>query len=336
MDTFRSRDLRVIPQFDVSHTSSPESTPNYTKWRARILIVSSSNWAPGWQRWRVQRPIGAREASPQWWQLSRLQAATIPFGQWEKPNTIEILSRTTFLQVNWMRSPAREAIMDATRGWQRRLSWLMDPTLSTRQIEYHSYKSIERDHQSENLQSMTGSYPWIGNTENRRRSQQTIARQRIVYTYSSSNLEEARRTVKTTKAIGLIPTIQIPGNQNRSSPIAEPVEAAVPTIISAVALKGSLRKPKGKLAMHSLRQRRPHNLICNLGWDTSAPNRLKIKSHAGRSGSDVKPISMWHTETWFGAYHPWSPCMKYTQQHVASQSTNRLRCNEHLYIPEPT
>jgi len=183
---------------------------------------------------------------------------------------------------------------------------------------------------------MTRSYPWIGNTENRRRSHQTIVSQRIVYTHSSSNLEEARRTAKTTQAIGLIPTIPIPGIHNRSSPIAKPVEAAVPTIISAVALKGSLRKPKGKPAMHSLWQRTPQNLICNLGWDTTAPNRLKIRCHSGRSGSDVKPISMWQTETWFGAYHPWSPCMKYTRQHAVSQSTNRLRCNEHLYIAEPT
>jgi len=54
--------------------------------------------------------------------------------------------------------------------------------------------------------------------------------------------------------------------------------------------QGSLRKPKGKPATHSLRQRRPQNL----------------------------------------------PCMKYTWQHAASQSTNRLRCNEHLHITEPT
>jgi len=31
MDTFRSRDSRVVPLFDLSHTSSPESTPNCTK-----------------------------------------------------------------------------------------------------------------------------------------------------------------------------------------------------------------------------------------------------------------------------------------------------------------
>jgi len=46
------------------------------------------------------------------------------------------------------------------------------------------------------------------------------------------------------------------------------------------------------------------SLICNLGRDTTAPNRLKIKSYSGRSGSDVKPIPMRHRETGFGAYHP--------------------------------
>jgi len=59
---------------------------------------------------------------------------------------------------------------------------LFDPAnernrIRSREIEHHSYKSIERDHQSENLQWMTRSYPWIGNTENRRRSRETIASQ---------------------------------------------------------------------------------------------------------------------------------------------------------------
>jgi hypothetical protein len=89
--------------------------------------------------------------------------------------------------------------------------------------------------------------------------------------------------------IAIILTIPIPGIQNRSSPIS-PAEAAVPTIDSAVAFKGSLRKPNGQPATHSLWQRRPQNL----------------------------------------------PCNKYTWQHAASQNTNRLRCNEHLHIAEPT
>jgi len=50
-----------------------------------------------------------------WRQLSQLQAATIRSGQWAKPNTIEILSRTSFLPVHWVRSAAREATMDETR-----------------------------------------------------------------------------------------------------------------------------------------------------------------------------------------------------------------------------
>jgi hypothetical protein len=78
------------------------------------------------------------------------------------------------------------------------------------------------------------------------------------------------------------------------------------------------------------------SLICNLGRDTTALNHHKIKSHSGRSGSDVKPIPMRHRETGFGAYCPWSPCTKPTLWHAASRSTNRLWCNEHLYITEPT
>jgi len=92
---------------------------------------------------------------------------------------------------------------DASRPWWR-LWQVQDSTLPTREIEYHSHKPMERDHQSGNLQSMTRSYRWISNTENRRRSQQTIANRRIVCTYSSSNLEEAWRTANTTNAIGRV------------------------------------------------------------------------------------------------------------------------------------
>jgi len=43
-----------------------------------------------------------------WRQLSRLEAVIIRFGQWQKPNTIEILSRTPFLNVNWAWSSVGE------------------------------------------------------------------------------------------------------------------------------------------------------------------------------------------------------------------------------------
>jgi len=46
------------------------------------------------------------------------------------------------------------------------------------------------------------------------------------------------------------------------------------------------------------------SLNCNLGRDTTAPNRPKIKSHSGGSGSYVKPIHMRHRETGFCANHP--------------------------------
>jgi len=107
-------------------------------------------------------------------------------------------------QLSAIRSQRSYNGRDASPQW-RRLSQEPDSTLPTREIEYHSPKSMERDHQSEILQSVTRAYPWIGNTANRRWSQQTIASQRIVYTYRSSNLEEARSTAKTTKAIGMVP-----------------------------------------------------------------------------------------------------------------------------------
>jgi hypothetical protein len=46
------------------------------------------------------------------------------------------------------------------------------------------------------------------------------------------------------------------------------------------------------------------SLVCNLGRDSTAPKRHQIKSHSGRSGSDVKLIPMRHRETGFGAYRP--------------------------------
>jgi len=107
-------------------------------------------------------------------------------------------------QLSAIRSQRSYNGRDASPQW-RRLSQEPDSTLPTREIEYHSPKSMERDHQSEILQSVTRAYPWIGNTANRRWSQQTIASQRIVYTYHSSNLEEAQSTAKTTKAIGKVP-----------------------------------------------------------------------------------------------------------------------------------
>jgi len=51
---------------------------------------------------------------------------------------------------------------------------------------------------------------------------------------------------KTLPAIPIIPALVI---QNLSNPIS-PVEAALPTRYSAVALKASLQRPKGQPAMH--------------------------------------------------------------------------------------
>jgi len=97
-------------------------------------------------------------------------------------------NRIPFLQVNSVRSSAREATMDETRRRQwRQLSWVQDSTLSTREIEYHSYKSFERDHRSENLQSMARSYPWIGNSGDRR--WETIASQHSFHYIPSNSVK---------------------------------------------------------------------------------------------------------------------------------------------------
>jgi len=88
--------------------------------------------------------------------------------------------------------------------------------------------------------------------------------------------------------------------------------------------------------MHSLRQRRPHYLICDLGRDTTAPHHLEMKTYFGNLGTDVKTISLWHTEARSGKYHPSSPSRKSIWQHPASPSTNRLQWNEHCDIAEPT
>jgi len=58
-------------------------------------------------------------------------------------------------QLSAISSQRRYNALDPSLQWHE--SQVHDSTLSTRDIEYHSYKSIERDHQSENLQSMTQS-----------------------------------------------------------------------------------------------------------------------------------------------------------------------------------
>jgi len=89
---------------------------------------------------------------------------------------------------------------------------------------------------------------------------------------SMEDLRNAARRTETSdppspnlrQTLPAIPIIPSPVIQTRSSPI-RPVEAAVPTIYSAVAFEASLPEPKHKPAIHSLRQRRPLNRICNLG-----------------------------------------------------------------------
>jgi len=226
----------------MSHTSSPESTPNCTQGQMNQLPTVDWDefkyrqlyWAPIVEVYTIAVPLNAPHHNVINWdyylqittyrsmvtasmvidrfiiELSTLMAAeksSAPIGTRDaSPATTTIITgtgfdlinnrnRIPFLRVNWVRPSAREATMDEMcRRHGRRQSWVQDSTLLTREIEYHSYMSIERDHQSENIQSMAGSYPWIGNTENCRRSRETIPSLDIVYTYNSSNLEEASRT----------------------------------------------------------------------------------------------------------------------------------------------
>jgi len=151
---FRSRDYEFYPFTDVPH----HKVYNWD-YILKNDISNHDYWKHGYrsfQHW-IAHPDGSGEEfrdhlshktrHRRWRQLSRLQDATIRSGQWEKPNTIEILSRTPFLQVNLVRSSAKEATMDETRRRQwRQLSRVQDSTLPTRNIEYHCYKSIEHDH----------------------------------------------------------------------------------------------------------------------------------------------------------------------------------------------
>ena len=103
---------------------------------------------------------------------------------------------------------------------------------------------------------MTNS-PGDSNSNGKKGSRRKAAIRNVIFDHPSPNLRKPLRPFPR------IQSIPAPVIQNRSSPI-RPVEAAVPTIYSAEPFKAILRKPKGKPAMHSLRQRRPLNLICHL------------------------------------------------------------------------
>jgi len=170
--------------------------------QARISIVASFNWAPWWQRKRVQRWTLARDASPV---MSRIITTTgrdhwiLPLRETEydreKSNNIPttqlsaIISQRTY---NQLCDLTPESAIPRTEGEGERRLWVSRVATTSLRIEQSGSTSI------------------------------------VVYAYNSGNLEKARRTAKTTKAIGLIPIIPILGIQNWSSPIC-PMEAAVPT-----------------------------------------------------------------------------------------------------------
>jgi len=80
-----------------------------------------------------------------WRQLSRLEAATIRFSQWQKPNTIEILSPIRFLQVNWAQSSVGEptindAIIPLNRLYEEPKAKLKD-TCESAKLRLHPFES---------------------------------------------------------------------------------------------------------------------------------------------------------------------------------------------------
>jgi len=154
---------------------------NYHDYRLRLFDRANERnrirwrYSVNWVRWAAREATIDETHHLRWGQLLWPDASTIRFTQWQKPDTTVILCWTPFLQVNCVRWSAREATMDETcRQQWRGLTTVQYLTLSTRQIENHSNKSIERDSQSEN-QSMVRSHARIGNTKNRRWSRERNA-----------------------------------------------------------------------------------------------------------------------------------------------------------------
>jgi len=224
MDTFRSRDYEFYPFTDVPHHKV-----YYWDYILKNDISNHDYWKHGYRSFHhsIEHPDGSGEEfrdhlshetrHRRWRQLSRLQDATIGSGQSEKPNTIEILSRTSFLRVNWVRSAAREATMDETRRhndhdyheyrirpYQQEKSNTIPTSQWSAIISWRTYNQW-RDLTPESAIPRTERQLQVSTVATTffqfERSASTSI---VVYTYNSSNLEEARRTVKTTKAIGRV------------------------------------------------------------------------------------------------------------------------------------
>ena len=133
----------------------------------------------------------------------------------------------------------------------KRNSDLGSPAAKTDSTHSTNSSTVRRPRSS----NRTTKSPVDSNSKGKQGSHRKAAIRNVIFDYPSPNLQKTRPA---------IPIIPKPGIQHRSSPIS-PVEAAVPTIYSPVAFKASLQKLKGKPAMHSLQQRRPLYLICNLG-----------------------------------------------------------------------
>ena len=116
------REFTPFPTRDTIE-STIENTALQTRYRSiilaknRALIIASSNWATWWQR-RVQRPIGAQDASPAmttFITITGRKSPTLPMREIEYDRSNWV--RTPFLPVNWARSSARDAATEWSYPW---------------------------------------------------------------------------------------------------------------------------------------------------------------------------------------------------------------------------
>lgn len=128
------------------------------------------------------------------------------------------------LQVNGVQLSTRGATMDEThrqQGWWQ--SQIQDSTRPTREMDYYSYKSTERNHQSENKQFRAGSYLWISNTNNQGWCQRRLEVSTLCIPTTLAMLKKSRGQGKQQRQLGVS---QNSGNMkyNFQSFISEPGE----------------------------------------------------------------------------------------------------------------
>ena len=189
----------------MSHTSSPELTPNCTKGRKNELHTVD------WDEFKYRQldrppivevctiavPLNAPHHNVNNWDYSlKMTYRSMITASTDIDRFISQLSTLMAAEKSWETNSRTRRVTGNDETYHDYRPRLFDPAnernrIRSREIEHHSYKSIERDHQSENLQSMARSYPWIGDIKNRRRSWKTIASQHSATT--SLQIEQVHR-----------------------------------------------------------------------------------------------------------------------------------------------